>query len=553
MNRHSGNTLFGSHILNDTTPSDGNVEYWRSLYYYNIYRFSLAIFLVTASLSPLNVGSLGSNNNLLFSIISILYAVLAIVYGILIHQNLARYVVICRLSFISDAILIITMIYASGGLGSGLESLLIISVAASGILMGGRSAMATASLITLLLLSEHLIVILNEERKFGGFTAMGFMGLGLFITAFLIYFLTVKLRVREHQVVQQQLDIKNLDQLNKYIIHKLHFGLIVVDQQLNVVFVSEHAQKLLGMNKNITLPEDLSVILPAFSSAAADWLNYQGKSEILVTTDDNKILLARFQTFDDQGSNLRFIIVIDDQSKIEKNRQNDKLVAMGRLTASIAHEIRNPLGAISHAAQLLEESSGLGIEDIHLVDIIGKQSRRINSIIETILELGRTTNTKLEKLSVYEWLSSVIQDFTTEKGLEKGGIQLQGDIDIEACLNQENMRQVIFNLLQNAIQHANLDRKPLATLTIAYDSSNELPEIHIADSGTGVPKVLTERIFEPFFTTSSSGNGLGLYIAKQICIGNRGSLGYVQNNSTDGHFKVTLAPAHLCGELDKIQ
>jgi two-component system sensor histidine kinase PilS (NtrC family) len=532
---------FGSRILNDAIPRDGNIEFWRSLFYYNVYRFSLAIFLVTAGLSPVSVGSLSSNSPTLFSAVSLIFAFLAVVYGVMIHNSWPRYIVICRITIVSDVILIIILIYASGGLGSGLELLLVVTVAASGILMGGRNALATAAFATLLLLGEHTYIILNDERRFGGFTAMGFMGLGLFITAIFIYNLSIRLRASEAELERQQLNLKNLNQLNRYIIDQLHFGVIVVDTGLLVRLINRQALDFVEKPADFDLPRHLSLVSPELVHASVSWSDNHGTSEYRIPIGSDTTLLAHFQYVDDEASRQGFIIILYDESKVEKERQNDKLIAMGHLTASIAHEIRNPLGAISHAAQLLGESSTIDAEDVRLVEIIGKQSGRVNKIIETTLELGKPASVQPQVIDLHTWLESVMTDFSQQYRAEENAVALTGENGIQACVDPDQLRQVIVNLLQNGMNHSDTDFKPYVTAAVTYDHRSGLPAIEIHDSGKGVADNLTERIFEPFFTTSSSGNGLGLYVARQICIANHGELDYIHNGDNDHYFRITLA------------
>ena len=227
-------------------------------------------------------------------------------------------------------------------------------------------------------------------------------------------------------------------------------------------------------------------------------------------------------------------------SKLEKERQHEKLIAMGHLSSSIAHEIRNPLGAISHAGQLLAESEHLQDEDGRLAEIINTQSRRVNRIIQTTLELGRPSNAQRIDLNLHEWLSDLIDEIRQEHGVSGDSIELNGDQNMNASFDPEQMRQVVYNLLQNGLQHANPGKQPLVSLIIGVDEAGN-PQLQVHDSGPGIPEPIRERIFEPFFTTSNKGSGLGLYVARQICTSNGGSLVYLNDEGTC-YFAVSLSP-----------
>ncbi|HBE92929.1 MAG TPA: hypothetical protein DDW55_10515 [Gammaproteobacteria bacterium] len=531
----------GRNILHDAIPADGNSEYWRTLFYYNIYRFCIAIFLITASLSPLQVGSLGSNTPSLFGILSITYAALALISGVFIYQSWPRYIIICRILIATDVLFFTLFIYTSGGLGSGLELLLVITVAASGILMGGRYAMATAAIATIFLFGEHIFVILNQERKPGGFTAMGFMGLGLFVTAFFIHFLSARLRLSEVELVRHQLNIHNLSQLNQYIINKLHSGVLVVDQNRSVWLDNQRARTLVN-TQNQKPRQQLSEYSPALTDATNSWIKDRTKSEQKVVLNKDTTLLVHFQPIESLDPKQAFIMLIDDLSKIEKERQNDKLIAMGHLSASIAHEIRNPLGAISHAGQLLAESDQLHDEDRRLAEIINTQSTRVNRIIQTTLELGRPSNAQIQEINLFEWLTRLLREFVQENSIADDTVELSGINTMTASFDPDQMHQVVVNLLQNALQHADPDKKPLISLELNLENRNTLPQLCIYDSGPGVPESIRERIFEPFFTTSPRGSGLGLYVARQICTGNEGALDYRTDDDNVSHFSVIFSP-----------
>ena len=222
--------IFGTQILSDSTPREGGEDYWRSLFYLNLYRMMLAVFLVTASLANFNVGSLGSRHPELFGYTSYSYAVLSLLFAFSIHNSWPRYITQCRIQILIDIFIVILLYHASTGRGAGLEILLFISVSASGILLGGRGALAAASISTILLILEHFYLIATNQRALGGFTTLGFIGGGLFITAFIIYYLSLLLRRTEGEVAQQSRDLEKLGHINELIVEQLDSGVIVVDQ-----------------------------------------------------------------------------------------------------------------------------------------------------------------------------------------------------------------------------------------------------------------------------------------------------------------------------------
>jgi two-component system sensor histidine kinase PilS (NtrC family) len=533
------NRIFGSQILNDRVPHEGSKDYWRSLYYFNLYRLLLAVFLVTASLADFNVGSLGSSHPDLFTVASFTYALLSILFMLSIHNGWPTYTTQCKLQILVDLIIIIILYHSSSGRGAGLEILFYVSVSASGILLGGRGALAAAAAASILLITEHSYVILTNQRPFGGFTTLGFIGGGLFITAFMIYSLTRLLKRSEVEVAQKNIDLEKLSHINDLIVEQLQSGVIVVDSSLKPILINQSGRKLLELEDSSSLPDLLEDMLPdiALKIYTADTNEAWKTSKIFI--EPGKTLLIQYKPLGEVFQS-GYIILVDDYSELEKEQRNEKFIAMGRLSASIAHEIRNPLGAISHAGQLLAESPSIMEHDSRLIEIIDQQSKRINQIIKTILDLGQSNEQKQTEFNLYEWLKETIELFNTDKKLAPGSISICGDRTIKACGDPEQLQHVVLNLLSNGVKYADSSSTPLVTLSINASKENELVTVSVTDSGPGIAPENQNRVFEPFFTTSSTGNGLGLYIARQICLGNHGALDYVPNKDGRHFFVITL-------------
>lgn len=531
--------IFGSRILSDSTPKEGGTDYWRALFYLNIYRMLLSVFLVTTSMATITVGSLGSNHPELFAATSVLYALLSLIFAFMIHNGWPRYKTQCQVQILVDIVIVIILYYASGGRGAGLEILLFISISASGILLGGRGALAAASAATIILILEHFYVIATNQRPMGGFTTLSFIGGGLFVTAFIIYYLSLLLRKTEVEVAQQNINIRKLGHVNELIVEQLHSGVIVVDPSLQVLLINNSSRELLDIPDNIQLPLSLERLLRNSGLEVDNLKDMDERKESMFDLPSGKKLLARYKPLGKSFEN-GYIILFDDYSEIEKEQRNEKFISMGRLSASIAHEIRNPLGAISHAGQLLAESRTIHTNDSRLVEIIGNQSNRINQIVRTILELGQGNVQNLQEIPVYIWMEKIIDAFINENGLSKSAIRLTGDRDITALGDEEQLQHVILNLLSNALNYADTSKDPFISVKIEFDESSCKSSISIADNGPGIAEEIQDRIFEPFFTTSSTGNGLGLYIARNICLGNNGQLEYINSKNGNGSFIVTL-------------
>jgi two-component system sensor histidine kinase PilS (NtrC family) len=228
------------------------------------------------------------------------------------------------------------------------------------------------------------------------------------------------------------------------------------------------------------------------------------------------------------------LIFLEDTSVMEEKVQQFKLAALGRLSASIAHEIRTPVGAMSHAGQLLAESPTIPPEDRRLTKIIQDNAERVSRIIDNVLELSRRGASKPERLD----LVSLIRDFRTEfcatvqvspemvqiVDPPEGTVPLA--IPIEIRVDPSQMQQVLWNLCQNALTHGRAVADATSPVEIRYGrlATNGRPYLEVVDQGPGIPIADTERVFEPFFTRAPRGTGLGLFLARELAQANRATL-----------------------------
>jgi len=501
----------------------------------------LSVFLVTASLTSFSVGSLGSNHPEQFAYISFSYALLSLIFAFLIHIDWPGYIIQCRLQILTDIFITILLYHASSGSGSGLEILFFISVSASGILLGGRAALITASTATILLILEHFYEILTSQRLPGGFTALGFIGGGLFITAFVIYHLALLLRKTEIEVAEKNVTLQKMGHINQLIVEQLESGIIVVDQSSQVILFNNSARVLLNAPGELDIPLPLDSLLKKVKLGDAFFSKISRTKESKIELPSGKTILTHYKPLGNKDEN-GYLILFDDYSQIELEKRNEKFIAMGRLSASIAHEIRNPLGAISHAGQLLAESPNIYKDDIRLVQIIEGQSNRINKIIKTILELGQQNEQNFQKIYVHDWLDKIRNDFIHENRLSENSILLSGDRSIFAYGDPDQLQHVILNLLSNSLHYADASESPIIMIDISDNgSSSDGCTIKLSDNGPGIDRSLQDKIFEPFYTTSPTGNGLGLFIARKICLSNEAYLEYIHKKPGNGYFAITLA------------
>jgi two-component system sensor histidine kinase PilS (NtrC family) len=234
---------------------------------------------------------------------------------------------------------------------------------------------------------------------------------------------------------------------------------------------------------------------------------------------------------------------LDDSSLVSRRAEELTLTTLGRLSASIAHEIRNPLAAIHHAGQLLEESPEIPEADQQLVNIIVNHCVRMNDIVENVLALSRRERSRPESIELSMWLSRFADEFRSNQFNSQHNVALvTGGRLLYALADPRQLHQVVSALIQNALTYGRLpDQSAQVKLTVRTLEAGGPPVIEVMDRGPGVPASVAASIFEPFFTTSEFGSGLGLYIARQLCEANQATLDYVSLAGGGSCFRITLA------------
>lgn len=500
---------------------------WKPLGFLNVYRFILSAVFTVLLLTrdkPLYIGAF----NPTFALwTAALYFAFSAACGFFIARRWPRFEVQTHVQISADILAITLLMYASGGAGSGVGMLLVVAIASGGIIMTGRTANFIAALATVTTLTVEVFADLT--RSFApSYPQAGLLGATFFATAFLAYVLASRARASEELAAQRGIDLANLAQLNEHVIQRMQSGIVVVDADLRVRLMNESAWFMLGMpavNNNAALGQ-LSVPLAEQLRRWRD--NNALEPQMFRSASTNASLLPRFTRVGSPKTS-GTLIFLEDSALLAQQAQQMKLASLGRLTASIAHEVRNPLGAISHAGQLLSESPQLNSSDKRLTEIIQTQSRRMNAIIENVLQLSRRDRSNPQALVLKPWLTNFAAEFAHEHHIDARDMSVDinpSDIVIHADLTQ--LQQVLTNLCDNGLRHS-VRRAGLPILELRGGITRESggPFLDVIDHGPGIPPDIAQNIFEPFFTTEPSGTGLGLYIARELCEINRARLNYL--------------------------
>ncbi|HZF31621.1 MAG TPA: ATP-binding protein [Gammaproteobacteria bacterium] len=449
------------------------------------------------------------------------------------------------LQFGADLITVTFLVHASGGISSGLGGILVVSAGTLALLLSPERAFLLAALSTLALLLEQTFAQLEGMTTAGQFAPTGILGAVIFVITAVVQALRTRIVETEALAEQRGLDLRNLVELNEYIIQHLRESIVVVDGDDKIRLINESALKLLGSD-----PDAVGRGLPDVSSSLAgqlqSWRHEAGTFDkarsAFPSSDGTTTIQPHFALLGADRSG-GVMVFLEDTSLISERVLQAKLAALGRLSASIAHEIRNPIGAMSHAGQLLAESATISSDDQRLTDIIRVNARRVSQIVDSVLTLTRRGKTRQQWLPLEQWLEDFAQEFTQTLELFEGSIAVHGaDRSLEAWMDPTHLHQVVWNLCENAVKYASVAAGAISVeLHCAVLESSGRVYLEVADRGPGIAPEHAEQIFEPFYTGQPGGTGLGLYISRELCERNGASLRYQPRPGGGSVFRVVFA------------
>ncbi|MDH4166607.1 MAG: ATP-binding protein [Gammaproteobacteria bacterium] len=520
---------------------------WRVLSLLNVFRLLLPMLLLLVFFFNAPSNSVGAQQPGLFMSVAVGYFAFGLVCIQTIQSRIPSAEWQAILQLLVDAVAMSMLIHASGGVSSGLATLLVLPTGAAATILQRRYALLGTSFVALSLLVETTISFLQGESFRADFLITGLTGASLFAITLLAVPFAARLRESEALAKQREIDLASLNELNEFIVQHLRESILVVDANDQVRLINETAAQLLrggavpsGSSLAAVSPR-LSYVLEAWRRQASDRRDNVGE---IVGADGGTVIRPHFVALGESGFG-PVLIFLEDTSAIADRAQQSKLAALGRLSASIAHEIRNPVGAMSHAGQLLRESPGLTADDRHLTDIIEKNGVRVSHIIENVLQLSRRETTRQERLDVTEWLSGFIAEYEQTLQLDHTSSRIDMDRNvgrIDVQFDPSHLHQVLWNLCDNAFRHG---AGPGATgrvdIRAGRIAATGRPFVEVADRGNGVDPSQAERIFEPFFTTGSGGTGLGLFISRELCQTNGALLLYEPRPGGGSIFRIIFA------------
>ena len=583
--------------------ADPGSSFWTSLRYFCVTRLVIAAVLLGASLSGGERLSLGMQDPPLFARTAAVYAVLAATFGYLAATRQRHFYLQLAAQLFVDVIGLTILMSASGGTKSGLALLMLLPIAGSAILSPASLALGFAAICSLAILLESVWRELRYEDTSSSLLLAGLFGIASFAIAIVMNRLAARLIVQERIARQRGYDLRAQIEINRLVVADMQDGVLILAADGTPRAANAAALRMLHLDdaralvldgwrghpggtaisrqfvawrsSGGTIGEsfDLTSHWPGTGEESGDPEAARGAVDVDLNdtgTEDGSGRRLRVRFVAPEGDALasgRYVVFLEDLLRVEQRAQQLKLAAMGRLTASIAHEIRNPLAAIVHAGALLEEETSdqlglqFGARDMvgaqRMVSIVRENAQRLNRIVEEILQLSRRGPVNVDVIPLDPWLNRLIEEFCRTQGCARSLIELSLRGNPVIHFNGEHLRQVLVNLLSNAVRYAtgregsvairvnvlvnprlthstalSLDASGTDRMDRADDAGTlmgERIELAVQDDGPGIDRATRANLFEPFFTTHHRGTGLGLYLARELCLANDATLDYSTN------------------------
>lgn len=513
----------------------------RELYFFNLYRCLEAVVYIALTYSPYAVEWVKVTRPLLGQVVAGAYLLisLALLFGTdRLRARLADSISVALLIDILAASLVLISV-------NGYETISLMVLVNVGIasLLLPRRAFLFAAIAALGLAVPYFYGHFVDAAFARSPAETAAIAAAYFVVALLLRHVGLHMRATEALAEKRGVDLLNLEQINELIIQRMKTGVLLVDASNTILRINESAWHLIGNPP--PNQRELGSAAPELSRRLYHW-RHSGKTDqtaVALATDMPEVIPRFTRLTPNDDTNV--LIFLDDTSLLSRRAEELTLSSLGRLSASIAHEIRNPLAAIRYSAQLLAESPKLTAEDKRLVEIVNNHCTRANDVVENILQLSRRERSRPESIDLNAWVLAFVEDYKQSNDL--GGDHLRAVTQnrrIEAMVDPQHLQQVAWNLVQNALRYGRHPNEPARVTVVARLAADKGPPlIEIVDRGPGIPPKVAARIFEPFYTTHEYGTGLGLYLAKQMAEASQAALEYVPVAGGGACFRITLTPA----------
>lgn len=502
-------------------------SHWRPLLFFNGYRFISAGLLISALMLFGSALSFGSANPRLFSYAGFGYVLFAMLsFGTIAARR--HFQLQLSIQVAADVVFITLMMHASGGISSGLGLLLMSSLAAAGLISRGRLTLFYAALATIAVLVEQTLQVLYGSAPTTQYIQTGFISIAYFATGWVAHTLAKYLTATEQLAAQREIDLADLSEVNQLVLQDMQDGVLVVDAAGTIRQFNSRAEQMLGL---VPRGRALAAYAPALAQRLDSWRfrpappAVSGLPEVVPV---NETVGARFVPVG-RSRSVGAVIFLEDMTQVRSQAREMKLASLGRITANIAHEIRNPLSAISHASELLQEEPALDPTVGRLLVIVRDNVERLNRIVNDVLKLNRGASAHRERFRLAAFVHTFVEQFAQIEKISPEVFEVSAADDPEIEFDRSHLNQVMWNLCRNALRHCSRAAGSIRII-IGVEGDGDIVRLDVVDDGAGVPLELRSQLFEPFFTTDSAGggSGLGLYIAREVSEANQAMLNYVE-------------------------
>ncbi|MGV8944210.1 sensor histidine kinase [Thermomonas sp.] len=527
---------FATHSDHDST---GRAAIRRELHYFTLYRILEAAVLCLVVFSPVGLLIGEPYDPTLARAVAVLYLIAACVLFLKGRSGRMRPQILAgTLVDVSAAVL---AIHALPGAASGISMMLLFNVGAAALLLPFRLGLGAAALTAAALISEYVVRELSANGGGRPLAELLMFTVSYLAMATLTNLVGRQMRASEALAARRGSQAANLAEINELIIRRMRTGVLLVDGEGEVKLANEASMLQLGGIGDGR--RTLGLIAPELAIRLQRWRDdgITDSIPLQLAPDQPEVLprFARLVADDDQ-----VLVFLDDTSLVSRRAESLTLATLGRFSASLAHEIRNPLAAISYATQLMEESPDIPEADRRLLQIIYQQTHRMNGIVENVLGLARRERAQPENVELVEFARHFVDDYRNIHPLENDTLELiNTQRPITAMVDRRQLQQAVTVLVQNALVYGRMPGQPARISLRVHASDSGAPVLDVADRGPGMPDSVSSQLFRPFFTTSEYGTGLGLYIARELCHANQATLEHVPVPGGGCCFRIRMSGA----------
>lgn len=526
--------------LAPATPADADRALRRELYFFTLYRLLEAALLVFFLFGPINNLIAEPRHDLFGRSTALSYLFIATLLFVFGRRGQVQSHALAGIA--SDLFFGILAIHAVPGAGTGIALMLMFNVGAAALLLPTRYGVGAAALAVAGLVGEWLWTELFSEGDGRMLAETIMFSIGYLAIAILTSMLGRQMRETQDLAERRGAEVANYAEINELIIRRMGTGVLLVDGEGRLRLANEAAMLLLGDSDEMNERgyRVLALSAPELARRLSRW-RVDGRTDEtpLQLAPDLPEVVPRFTRL--LAGSDQTLIFLDDTSLVSRRAESITLAALGRFSASLAHEIRNPLAAISYAVQLLEESRDIPHADRRLLEIIRQQGTRMNGIVESVLGLARREPAKPEHVDLVTFTRQFVDDYRASHPLEQDTLRATSQqATLQVLADPKHLHQALTVLVHNALTYGRTPGEPARVTVHVYTDEHSAPIIDVLDRGPGVPDSVAPRLFRPFFTTSSHGTGLGLYIARELCRANQASLDYVSVPGGGGCFRIHL-------------